>query len=55
MIFSILINLFLVIDYGNRLNYTATKLDIEIVKTAQLKDSIKVLQEKLKLTLPPNE
>ena len=55
MIFSILINLFLVTDYEKRLNYTEAKLQAEIAKTAQLHDSITVLQKKLTLALPTNE
>lgn len=55
MIFSILINLFLVTDYGKRLNYTEAKLQAEIAKTEQLHDSIIVLQKKLTLALPTKE
>jgi hypothetical protein len=47
LIFSILINLFLVADYGKRLKYTTDKLAKEQAKTGQLSDSIKVLEKKI--------
>lgn len=45
LIFSVLINLYLISDYGKRLNYAQTKIEKQIEKIAQLKDSIDVLQQ----------
>ncbi len=54
MIFSILVNLFLVSDYGKRLKYTQAKLNAEKAKTEKLQDSIKGLQQKVStVTLIP--
>ncbi|MGB0273674.1 MAG: hypothetical protein ACPF9U_00380 [Flavobacteriaceae bacterium] len=45
LIFSILINLYLISDYGNRLKYAQSKIDKQSEKIAQLKDSIEVLHQ----------
>jgi len=47
LLFSLLINLYLVVDYGRRLTHTQAKLEAEVAKTAQLQDSINVIQKKL--------
>ncbi|MGB0280475.1 MAG: hypothetical protein ACPGAA_06795 [Flavobacteriaceae bacterium] len=51
LIFSILINLYLISDYGNRLKYAQSKIDKQSEKIAQLKDSIEVLHHGLKARL----
>ena len=45
LIFSALINLYLISDYGKRLNYAQVKIDTQAKKITQLKDSIKILQQ----------
>ena len=45
LIFSILINLYLISDYGNRLKYAQTKIYKQSEKIVQLKDSIEVLHQ----------
>lgn len=40
-----LINLYLISDYGKRLNYAQIKIEKQTEKIAQLKDSIVVLQQ----------
>ncbi len=45
LIFSVLINLYLISDYGKRLNYAQTKIEKQTEKITQLKDSIDVLQQ----------
>lgn len=45
LIFSALINLYLISDYGKRLNYAQVKIDTQAKKITQLKDSIQVLQQ----------
>jgi len=45
LIFSVLINLYLISDYGKRLNYAQIKIEKQTGKIAQLKDSIIVLQQ----------
>lgn len=45
LIFSVLINLYLISDYGKRLNYAQIKIEKQTEKIAQLKDSIIVLQQ----------
>ena len=45
LIFSALINLYLISDYGKRLNYAQVKIDKQAETITQLKDSIQVLQE----------
>ena len=45
LIFSILINLYLISDYGNRLKYAQSKIDKQSEKIAQLKDSIELLHQ----------
>ena len=45
LIFSVLINLYLISDYGKRLTYAQTKIDRQTEKITQLKDSIEVLQQ----------
>lgn len=45
LIFSALINLYLISDYGKRLNYAQVKNDKQAETITQLKDSIQVLQE----------
>ncbi len=44
LIFSVLINLFLISDYGNRLKYAQSKIDKQTEKIIRLKDSISMLQ-----------
>lgn len=44
LIFSVLINLFLISDYGNRLKYAQSKIDKQTEKIIHLKDSISMLQ-----------
>lgn len=44
-IFSVLINLYLISDYGKRLNYAQIKIEKQTEKITQLKDSIDVLQQ----------
>jgi len=41
----VLINLYLISDYGKRLTYAQTKIDRQTEKITQLKDSIEVLQQ----------
>jgi len=45
LIFSVLINLYLISDYGKRLNYAQNKIEKQTEKITQLKDSIDVLQQ----------
>lgn len=45
LIFSALINLYLISDYGKRLNYAQVKIDKQAETITQLKDSIQVLHE----------
>ena len=45
LIFSVLINLYLISDYGKRLNYAQVKIDKQLEKITKLKDSIQLLQE----------
>lgn len=45
LIFSALINLYLISDYGKRLNYAQVKIDKQAETITQLKDSIQVLRE----------
>lgn len=45
LIFSALINLYLISDYGKRLNYAQVKIDTQAKKITQLKDSIQILQQ----------
>ena len=45
LIFSVLINLYLISDYGKRLNYAQVKFDKQSEKISKLKDSIQRLQE----------
>lgn len=45
LIFSVLINLFLISDYGNRLKYAQSKIDTQTKKITQLKDSIETLNQ----------
>ena len=45
LIFSVLINLYSILDYGNRLKYAQSKIDKQSEKIAQLKDSIEVLHQ----------
>ncbi|MGB0357858.1 MAG: hypothetical protein ACPGC2_03895 [Flavobacteriaceae bacterium] len=45
LIFSVLINLYSISDYGNRLKYAQSKIDKQSEKIAQLKDSIEVLHQ----------
>ena len=45
LIFSALINLYLISDYGKRLNYAQVKIDKQAKKITQLKDSIQILQQ----------
>ena len=45
LIFSALINLYLISDYGKQLNYAQVKIDKQAETITQLKDSIQVLQE----------
>lgn len=47
LIFSLLVNLYLISDYGKRLNYAEVKIDKKIEKIEQLNDSIEVLNQKL--------
>lgn len=45
LVFSILINLYLVLDYGKRFNYADVKINKQTQKIEQLKDSIKGLHQ----------
>lgn len=54
LIFSVLINLFLISDYGNRLKYAQAKIDKQTEKIIHLKDSIAILQA-LKAVPPATE
>ena len=47
LLFSILINLYLISDYGRRLQYTQNKTALLITKVDRLKDSIQVLNKRL--------
>ena len=47
LLFSILINLYLISDYGKRLQYTQSKTTLLITKVDRLKDSIQVLNKRL--------
>ena len=47
LLFSILINLYLISDYGKRLKYTQNKTALLITKVDRLKDSIQVLNKRL--------
>jgi hypothetical protein len=47
LLFSILINLYLISDYGKRLQYTQNKTALLITKVDRLKDSIQVLNKRL--------
>ena len=47
LLFSILINLYLISDYGKRLQYTQNKTTLLITKVDRLKDSIQVLNKRL--------
>ncbi|MDG1822427.1 MAG: hypothetical protein P8H25_03510 [Flavobacteriaceae bacterium] len=47
LLFSILINLYLVSDYGKRLQYTQNKTTLLNTKVDRLKDSIQVLNKRL--------
>lgn len=44
LIFSLLINVFLVTDYGKRLNYSQSKIESQYEKIKQLQDSIELMQ-----------
>ena len=45
LIFSVLINLYSISDYGNRLKYAQSKIDKQSDKIEQLKDPIEMLQQ----------
>ena len=47
LLFSILINLYLISDYGKRLQYTHNITEQLITKVDRLKDSIQVLNTRL--------
>ncbi len=49
LLFSILINLYLISDYGKRLAYSENKIEIQADKILKLKDSIQTLNSKLKV------
>lgn len=49
LIFSILINLYLISDYGKRLEYSGNKIEVQAEKILKLKDSIQTLNSKLKV------
>ena len=44
LIFSLLINVFLVTDYGKRLNYSQSKIESQYEKIIKLQDSIELMQ-----------
>ncbi len=44
LIFSLLINVFLVTDYGKRLNYSQSKIESQYEKIKKLQDSIELMQ-----------
>ena len=43
LIFSLLINVFLVTDYGKRLEYSQSKIELQFEKIEKLQDSIKLM------------
>ncbi len=43
LIFSLLINVFLVTDYGKRLKYSQSKIESQYEKIKKLKDSIELI------------
>ncbi|MBL19796.1 MAG: hypothetical protein CMC82_08265 [Flavobacteriaceae bacterium] len=44
LIFSLLINVFLVTDYGKRLKYSQSKIESQYEKIKKLQDSIELMQ-----------
>jgi F0F1-type ATP synthase membrane subunit b/b' len=44
LIFSLLINVFLVTDYGKRLEYSQSKIESQYEKIKKLQDSIELMQ-----------
>lgn len=44
LIFSLLINVFLVTDYGKRLEYSQSKIESQYEKIKNLQDSIELMQ-----------
>jgi hypothetical protein len=47
LIFSILINIFLVVDYGKRLSYTQNKIVLQDHEIEKLKDSLRQIKLKV--------
>jgi aminopeptidase-like protein len=43
LIFSLLINVFLVTDYGKRLEYSQSKIELQFKKIEKLQDSIELM------------
>lgn len=43
LIFSLLINVFLVTDYGKRLEYSQSKIELQFEKIEKLQDSIELM------------
>ena len=43
LIFSLLINVFLVTDYGKRLEYSQSKIELQLEKIEKLQDSIELM------------
>ena len=43
LVFSILINVYLIVDYGKRLNFSQSKIESQSERIKKLKDSIQII------------
>ena len=43
LVFSILINVYLIVDYGKRLDFSQSKIESQSEKIKQLKDAIQLI------------
>ena len=45
LVFSILINVYLIVDYGKRLDFSQSKIESQSEKIQKLKDSIQIIHK----------
>ena len=45
LVFSILINVYLIVDYGKRLDFSQSKIESQSEKIKKLKDSIQLIHK----------
>ena len=45
LVFSILINVYLIVDYGKRLDFSQSKIESQSEKIQKLKDSIQLIHK----------